>query len=264
MCWIRNSTISVNSVVVSTDGTHSALIASSTYSKIPTTCPEADLSTHTLDGVPGLGYTVHCNKVIGGFDTCWSGYPKPCWDAQHLNGNFRGFYHTTTLEACIRICVDQSPLCKGVSWNPGYEIGFANCWPKTGFSDNALGTPPTAMGILHSVTITSFDRVDADCPSQTTYAATDNRNFEIHCGQLNEGTNLTSIHTQNITSCMDTCATTSTCIGIVFDSTLQNGFKNCYLQNTTSTTSNKASATYAALAGSSSSTSPPNPSSPSS
>ncbi|KZM20546.1 uncharacterized protein EKO05_0011108 [Ascochyta rabiei] len=264
-CWIRNSTTSVAGVKDSTDGTHSALVAPNTYAKISTTCPEADLSTHTLDGVPGLGYTVHCNKVIDStFDTCWSGYPKPCWDAQHLDGHFIGFYHTETLEECVRICTDQSPLCKAVSWNPGYEIGFANCWPKSGFSDNDMSTPSTKNGILHTVTITSFDSVDADCPSSQDYTARGNTNFKIHCGQLNEGTNITSIHTQNITSCMDSCATTDKCVGVVFDSTLQNGFSNCYLQNTTSTISNKASATFAALSGSSvpsssSSSTPGNP-----
>lgn len=260
-CWIRNSNTTVSSIKASTDGTHSALVASNTYDKIDTTCPDVDLSTHTLDAVPGLGYTVQCNKVIGGFDTCWSGYPKPCWDVQHVEGAFVGFYHTKTLEECVRICVDQSPLCKGVSWNPDYSIGFANCWPKTGFSDNAISTPPTKDGVLHSVTITSLDLPDTDCPSSKTYSTTDNNNFDIHCGQLNEGTNITSIHTQNITSCMDSCATTEKCVGVVFDSTLQNGFKNCYLQNTTSTTSNKASATFAALSGSNIPTSSLSPSS---
>ena len=250
-CWLRNSTTTVNSVVDSTDGTHSALIASDTYEKIDTACPGTDLSTHTIDGVPGLGYTLQCNKVIGGYDTCWSGYPKPCWDIQHVQGLFVGFYHTKTLEECVRICADQSPLCKGVSWNPDYSIGFANCWPKTGWSDNAISTPSTKHGVLHSVTITSFDRVDANCPASKTYSTTDNTNFDIHCGQLNEGTNITQIHTQNITSCIDSCATTDKCMGVVFDSTLQNGFRNCYLQNTTSTISDKASATFAALSGSS-------------
>lgn len=250
-CWIRDSNTTVSGVVDSTDGTHSALIASNTYGKIDTSCPGTDLSTHTIDGLPGLGYTLQCNKVIGGFDACWSGYPKPCWDTQHVEGVFIGFYHTKTLEECVRICADQSPLCKGVSWNPDCSIGFANCWPKTGWSENSLAAPSTKDGVLHSVTITSFDRVDANCPSSSTYSTTSNHNFDIHCGQLNEGTNITQIHTQNITACMDSCATTDKCVGVVFDSTLQNGFKNCYLQNTTSTVSEKASATFAALSGSS-------------
>lgn len=250
-CWIRDSNTTVSSIVDSTENIHSALIVSSTYEKIDPSCPGTDLSTHTIDDLPGLGYTLQCNKVISEFDTCWSGYPKPCWDTQHVEGVFIGFYHTKTLEECVRICADQSPLCKGVSWNPDYSIGFANCWPKTGWSDNTLVTPSTKDGVIHSVTITSFDRVDASCPSDTTYSTTSNHNFDIHCGQLNEGTNITQIHTQNITACMDSCATTNSCVGVVFDSILQNGFNNCYLQNTTSTVSEKASATFAALSGSS-------------
>lgn len=261
-CWIRNSNTSVSGLKESTDGTHSALIVSNTYEKIDTACPGTDLSTHTLNGVSGLGYTLHCNKVIGGYDTCWSGYPKPCWDAQHVDGVFIGFYHTKTLDECVRKCTDQSPLCKGVSWNPDYSIGFANCWPKTGSDDNAIATPPTKDGVIHSVVITSFDAVDNTCPTSNKYSTTNNNNFDIHCSQVNDGTNITQIHTQNITSCMDSCATTNACVGVVFDSTLQDGFKNCYLKNTTSTISNKASATYAALSGSnipsSSSTSTPN------
>ncbi|KAH6611953.1 hypothetical protein C7974DRAFT_87962 [Boeremia exigua] len=255
-CWIRNSNTTVSGVKPSTDKTHSALIAANTYARIDPTCPDTDLSTHTIDGVPGLGYTLHCNKVIGGYDTCWSGYPKPCWDLQHVDGVFIGFYHTKTLEECVRICTDQSPLCKGVSWNPDYSIGFANCWPKTGY-ENAINTPAEKDGILHSVTITSFDSVDDSCPSTETYSTTNNNNFDIHCGQANDGTNLTQVHTQNVTSCMNSCATTDKCVGVVFDTTLQDGFKNCYLKNTTSTTrttsttSNKASVMYASLSGSS-------------
>ncbi|KAL1653170.1 hypothetical protein SLS61_004416 [Didymella pomorum] len=120
-CWIRDGNTTVSGVVASTDGTHSALVASNTYENIDTSCPDNDLSTHTIDGLPGLGYTLQCNKVIGGFDTCWSGYPKPCWDTQHVEGAFIGFYHAKTLAECVRICADQSPLCKGVSWNPDYK-----------------------------------------------------------------------------------------------------------------------------------------------
>lgn len=250
-CWIRNSNTTVSGVVESTDGTHSALVGPDTYDKIDTACPGADLSTHTIDGLPGLGYTLQCDKVIAGFTTCWSGDPKPCWDAQHLGGFFVGFFHTKTLDECVRICAGQSPLCKAVSWNPDYSIGFANCWPKTGWSDNALATPSAKNGVIHSVTITSVDRIDTDCPSQSTYTTTSNRRFDVHCGQLNEGTNITQVHTQNMTACMDSCATTDKCVGVVFDSTLQNGFNNCYLQNTTSTISEKASASFAALLASS-------------
>lgn len=260
-CWIRNSNTSVKGVTPSTDGTHSALILPKTYEALDTSCPGTDLSTHTVDGIPGLGYTLHCNKVINNFDTCWSGYPKPCWDQQHVDGAFVGFFHTKTLDECVKICTDQSPLCKGVSWNPDYSIGFANCWPKTGYADNNIITPGKIDGIIHSVTITSLDLPNNKCPDSKTYSTTSNHNFDINCGQINDGTNITNVHMQNITSCMDTCATTDKCVGVVFDGTLQDGFKNCYLKNTTSTISDRANMTFALLSGSSIPSSSPSPSS---
>jgi hypothetical protein len=61
-CWIRDSNTTVSGVVASTDGTHSALVASNTYEKIDPSCPDTDLSTHTLGGLPGLGYTLNATK----------------------------------------------------------------------------------------------------------------------------------------------------------------------------------------------------------
>jgi hypothetical protein len=223
--------------MVDDTGIHAALVESTDMQPLDTKCPATDLSTQTLGD---LGYTVHCDKVIGQYDTCWSGYPS-C-----LESPFTGFYHATSLEDCLNTCIKEHPLCRAVSYNPGLEIGYANCWPKTGFP-NSLSTPDSSMGILHSATITSLDQVNRTCPSDTVYAS-GTKNFEIHCGQLNTGTNITSLHTQNITACLDECASSDqSCVGIVFDSSLQGGYQNCYLQNTTSVIQDQAQATYAAL-----------------
>jgi hypothetical protein len=245
-CWIRNSTTGTQNMVRK-DGHYSALVVNGEMSGFDTKCPAADASVHEVAGVDGMGYTMNCNKVISGFDTCFSGMPKPCLDSP-----YKGFFHTETLEECINICVDQHPLCKAVSWSPDLKIGFANCWPKSGFPEGGLQSPGTKLGNIHTATITRIDPIDNKCPSSTTYN-TNKAKFDIHCGQVNSGTNITSIHSQNITSCMDACANhDQKCIGVVFDSNLSGGFKNCYLQNTTNTVSDQASATYAALANGSS------------
>lgn len=129
-------------------------------------------------------------------------------------------------------------------------MGFANCWMKTGF-ESTLDTPAQRLGALHTATITQIDTIDTNCPADSAYTASgSNKNFKINCGQLNTGTNMTSIHAQNITSCMDSCAnSTSNCIAIVFDSSLQGGYNNCYLQNTTSVITDQTSATYAVVTG---------------
>jgi hypothetical protein len=244
-CWLRNSTTGTQNMVKK-DGHYSALLVDGQMGGYDTKCPAPEASTHELAGVDGLGYTMNCNKVISGYDACFSGM-KPCLDDQ-----YRNFFHTSTLEDCLNICVDQHPLCKAVSWAPDLKVGFANCMLKSGFPENGLSTPGAKAGTIHTATITQIDPIDNKCPETKTYDS-NKAKFDIHCGQVISGTNITSMHTQNITSCMDACATyDQKCVGIVFDSSLSNGFKNCYLQNTTNTVSNQASATYAALSSGSS------------
>ncbi|KAF2824451.1 hypothetical protein CC86DRAFT_468569 [Ophiobolus disseminans] len=245
-CWIRNSTTSTTNLRPA-EGHYSALVKEGEMSGFDTKCPFPDSSVQTLSGVDGLGYTVNCNKVIQGSDECFSGVPKPC------TGSYYGFHHTETMEQCLRICVDSHPLCKAVSWSPDLKIGFANCWLKRDFSESSLVSSPNNAGVLHSATITRIDPVEKTCPSDKAYVsrAGGNAKFDIHCGQDSAGSNITSIHSRNITSCMDACAQSDKkCVGVVFDSSLNNGFKNCYLKNTTSTTPDQPSATYAFLSGS--------------
>lgn len=239
-CWIRNSGTSTSNLKPSpTD--HSALVDRKQMTSGDTNCPQPDKSIHTLSGVEGLGYTVNCNKVVYGFDTCFSGVPGPCEEP------YFGFHHTDSLENCLRICVDSHPLCKAVSWSPDLKIGYANCWLKSGFDDNSLQNSPNNAGVLHSATITRIDTVDDTCPTNKTYAL-GRKTFDIKCGLVNTGTNITSAHTQNVTACMDVCAASDKgCKGVVFDSKLGSGFNNCYLKNTTSTTADMASAMYAVL-----------------
>jgi hypothetical protein len=245
-CWIRNSTTGTQNLKQS-DGNHAALLVEGQMGGFDTKCPAADASTNQLAGVDGMSYTMNCNKVVIGFDTCFSGMAKPCLDEP-----YRGFFHTSTLDECLKICVDQHPLCKAVSWAPDLKIGFANCWPKTGFPEGGLQSPGPKSGTIHTATLTQIDPIDNKCPDAKTYNSK-NAKFDIHCGKVISGTNITSMHTQNITSCMDACATyDQKCVGIVFDSSLSGGFKNCYLQNTTNTVSDQASATYAAMSSGSS------------
>lgn len=248
-CWLRNSTTSTASLVNDT-GIHSALVEAGDMNALDESCPAADLSVNDLPGVEGIGYTVHCGKVIGDYDTCWNDYPE-C-----LPSPFTGFWHATSLVQCLRICIREHPLCRAVSYNPGLEIGFANCWPKTGFPQT-LDDPPSSQGTMHSATITSIETIDTECPADSSYTASgSNKQFEIHCGQLNTGTNITAVHKQNVTACMDACANRKNCVGVLFDSSLQGGYQNCYLQNTTSVISDQSSATYAVLSGSGAPTSP--------
>jgi hypothetical protein len=105
------------------------------------------------------------------------------------------------------------------------------------------------MGIMHAATISQIDPIERACPSKKTYITSTSRtSFDIRCGQLSTGSNITSVHTQNLTACMDACASSNTkCVGALFDSSLAGGYNNCYLQNTTNVVMDSASATYAAV-----------------
>lgn len=246
-CWIKNSTISTSGLYPET-GSHTALVPRSQLSPLDTSCPFSDLSVQTLNS--GEGFTIHCGKVIGGYDDCFQEYPE-C-----LASPFIGYWHADSLQECMGICAQSHPLCLAVSWNPDMEIGYANCWPKTG-SANAIADPATSLGVLHTAVVTSIETINTTCPSENSYT-TGGKTFEIHCGQLNTGTNITSVHRANLTSCMDTCANNNQgCVGVIFDSTLQGGFQNCYLQNTTSVVTNNANITFALLTGTSIPTSKP-------
>jgi hypothetical protein len=247
-CWIRNSNVSTAGLEPLA-GNHAALIDRTEMEGFDSSCPHADLSTNTIPGVEGMVYTMHCDKAIAFQDACFDGYP--C-----LYYPYMGFYHTETFEECLQICVKQHPLCSAISWNPGLEIGFANCWPKSGFNDSSIVDPFSNEGTKHSATITQIDQIDTKCPETSTYTAgtLENRvTFDINCGKANSGTHITSLHSQNVTACMDACvASDQKCIGISFDSGLADGYSNCYLMNTTAVVSDKASTTYALIADSAS------------
>jgi hypothetical protein len=251
-CWMRNSNTSQlsNGKTIYTksltdeEGIHSALVDLTQMKPLDTDCPATDKSRHTLDGNDAISYTVQCNKDIPGeYDAHWSYefHPNP----------FQAYYHATSLEDCLKNCVGEHPLCRGVVFVPGLQGGYANCWPKTGFPQPLIASN-TLLKVTHSATIDSIMTPDTDCNKNDTYTSTndDSKNFAVHCGQTNQGTNMTTVHTQNFTACIEHCAENKNgCVGVVYDSTLQGGFENCYLQNTSSIFNDIDSSMYAVLTG---------------
>ncbi|KAF2489307.1 hypothetical protein BU16DRAFT_434105, partial [Lophium mytilinum] len=241
-CWLRNSSTSTQGLYPEA-GTHSALVPHAELKSVNTDCPFDNLSIQTVRNVEN--FTIHCDQVIGGFDACFDEYDvSGCYQ-----GPYEGFWHADSLQECMEICADSHPLCQGVSWNPSQTIGFANCWPKTGWNNLQPATANMLIGVLHSAALTSIEPVNTTCPADKSYD-TQGKTFSINCAQLNTGTNITSIHRANITACVDACAKSDKdCVGVVFDSTMAAGFQNCYLQNTTSVISSNANTTFALLSG---------------
>ena len=153
-------------------------------------------------------------------------------------------YHADSLQECMDLCSTSRPLCEGVSWNPGMEAGFANCYPKS----SQEGTPEASNGYVTHSAIWRDDGFNVSCPTVKTYSASnDNKSFEISCNSGRLGGSNTSYHATSLDGCINTCATNSSqnCLGVVYDGSLQGGFSNCYILNATGEPTSIANSTFA-------------------
>jgi hypothetical protein len=242
-CWLKTSNVSTSALTPAPEAITALLVDRNQMKGYDTKCPSADLEDKPLPGVDGITYTTHCGKVIDEPPRCFEEYD--CFDP-----DYRAFYHTESLEECLKICTGLHPLCRAVSWNPDLTAGYANCKPKYGNSPSFI-SPTAKQGVIHAAEIVEFDVPDSKCPQESVYQASggDRPRFDIHCGKSNPGRNITNLHAHNITACMDACATsTQGCKAILFSSVLDGGYNNCYLQNTTSIITDLSSATYAVIA----------------
>ncbi|CAN9387748.1 unnamed protein product [Alternaria alternata] len=242
-CWLRNSNVSKSDLKADT-GSVSALVNRNQMKAFDTACTDEEYQK--LAGVDGIAYTTTCNQVYQGLPQCFDEYD--CLDPA------RYFYHAESLEECLGFCVALHPRCRIVSWNPGLQVGFANCWPRFGNQNPKLGQPSSQQGTMHSAAIIEAPTPDSACPQDNVYHSGGQANgtqFDIHCGKLNQGLNITSLQAQNITYCMDACAVNKDgCTAVLYSSSLDDGYQNCHLQKTINEVIDSANATYATIASS--------------
>ena len=145
--------------------------------------------------------------------------------------------HADTYADFMQYCSEAHPLCKGFAYNPGLEAGYGNCYLKYEATKQQAFAYPlfvTHGGVVKSASVVNEPRVE--CPQDRTYSSANGANFTIECYDSRYGSqNFTSAHKSSVRECMDSCSNTTDmgCIGVVFDSTLQDGWENCYLLNDT-------------------------------
>lgn len=218
MCWMKNSTVS-SETKEQEDDTHSAIANASQLSGDDTTCPYTDQSYETTTS--GLAFQIYCNKDLDGSDL------------SALNWNYP--YHADSLMDCMDLCAETHPLCEAVAWNPDMNNGYSNCYPKT--STTGLVVP---TGYVSHFAIASFSsRNDTSCVDDSTYksAAANSSSFSINCNQNIANNTIESVHSASLDDCVDSCNTysnsTQSCSGVVYDSTMDQGYDNCYLKSST-------------------------------
>lgn len=161
--------------------------------------------------------------------------------------------HTDTLAECMDICSNAHPLCRAVSWNPDMEAGFANCYLK----NSLVGNPKTPSNYVAHTAVAKLGLLNNSCPTNSTYTS-NGKVLNVDCNQINDGSNnnLTSIHENDLDSCLDACASNTTCALAVFDALMDDGFDNCYLKGAIGVSSASPGSFFAVVSGKANTTQP--------
>ncbi|KAI9726408.1 MAG: hypothetical protein M1834_009036 [Cirrosporium novae-zelandiae] len=214
-CYLKNSSLTADTV--SENITHSAIANATQLESYDTTCPYTDSSIQNTTAATGdLPFQIYCGKDMENSDY------------EPTNVNYSP-YHADSLQECMQLCAESHPLCYAVSWNPDMEQGFANCYPK-----NAVGSMTNRnSGYVCHTAVAQLASVGQSCTNNATYTATSSSEFLVTCNSNIAGNDLNAVHATSISNCIETCNTTSACVAIAYDSTLADGFQNCYLKNAT-------------------------------
>ena len=211
-------------------------------------CPYTNASVATSSS--GEEFEIFCNTDFAGFGD-YTPYNLMEEYSTAVTKHYSVLPHADSLDECLEICSNAHPLCNGVSYNSDMYSGYGNCYLK----NNPWAYPPAATlnySITHSARVTPklLGAVDRSCTAGEVQTTSNSNRFEVSCGQERTGReNITSFHEFSAASCMDHCAsyTDQTCLGVVFDISMQYGFDNCYLLNGTGNADTGANATFAKL-----------------
>jgi hypothetical protein len=214
-CWELASPTVLTVANLTTSDTRDIALANSTQISTNISCPYTNNSA--LSTPEGLDFKLACNMEISGNDLCpWSSDFCPTY--------------AVSLDECMEACVQAHPLCEAAMWNPGHLSGYLNCFLK-----NATGPLVANTGIIYHTAVAEVVALAQGCPTYTSYTSSDGKAFNITCSQqATQATNITFSHQNNITACIDSCASydgTPECEAVVFDATLDSGYENCQLLN---------------------------------
>ena len=213
-CYQKNNTVTKANLTQAAN-LNSAIAQASQFSPLSTSCPYANNSIQT--SADGAQYQIVCGLDLNGDDYCPQGAPS-CP------------FHADSLEDCMNWCSSSHPLCAGVAYNPDLIAGYANCYPK----NNATVQLVAQSDHVTHTALLQINPPNAPC-SGTSYTSGNGKIFKLSCNVGRESSDIISYHEDDLNTCLDRCAnyTSQACLGVVFDPSLQNGYENCYLKNST-------------------------------
>lgn len=121
---------------------------------------------------------------------------------------------------CVDLCSSFHPRCDAVSFSGRscrlrQNIIPDQTHPARIFDAAVALRPPTV----------------SDCAQLGQSAVIGASNFNVFCGQLVNGADITQLFAQSMRDCLTACSTTGGCQGVSYDSSTNQGFQNCYLKN---------------------------------
>lgn len=246
-CGLLGFDTDTSKFIIDTDVVVGVVTGNQLAAPLDLSCPYTNASIVTSSS--GEEFEILCNTDFAGF-----GDYTPYSIAEEYSTAVSDHYgvppHADSLDECLEICSSVHPLCNGVSYNPDMNDGHGNCYLK----NNPWEDPPVRnnpnIAVVHSARVTSnlLGAVDRSCAPGIVQTTSNGTRFEVSCGQDKTGRqNITSLHEENAESCMNRCASyeDQTCLGVVFDISMQSGFDNCYLLNETGNADTGANATFA-------------------
>ncbi|KAL9068461.1 MAG: hypothetical protein Q9157_006499 [Trypethelium eluteriae] len=233
VCYCKTSNVT-NTEAIDNSYVHSALAVNVNASPNDS-CPYANTSIqNAADGSP---YRILCDQdMILVSDMCPLTSPTHSTATSGLCPT-----HANSLQGCMTQCSAAHPLCKAVVYAPDMDKGYGNCYFKNEVDQSSIQTWNNPGDIKHMAILQqSALNANTSCTNGTTYTSSNGAGFAISCNQNQPPNDLVQFHMQNMSACADACATYTNssglkCTGVVFDSSMEDGYENCYLKSSVGT-----------------------------
>ncbi|KAL9079850.1 MAG: hypothetical protein Q9157_001306 [Trypethelium eluteriae] len=233
-CYCKGQGVLNNTTYVANASVHSALTVNVNPNPY-LQCPYQNASTQVA--TDGSKYEIYCNQDMPEVDDMCP-VTSPTYN---VSANSLCPTHADSLQDCMNQCTAAHGLCLAVVYLPSMFSGYGNCYYKNNVSTGSFDPknsidPPVHMAILDQDNV--WD-VDSSCINGTNYTSPNGAIFEISCNTNDNtpfGTDIMSFYSKNMSACADACATYTNssgydCVGVVFDSSLTDGYQNCYLKS---------------------------------
>ncbi|KAK4200966.1 hypothetical protein QBC40DRAFT_224317 [Triangularia verruculosa] len=161
-----------------------------------------------------------CTRGSGNGTTIGSFQDFTVFCNTNLDGDVIERIDAFDLTACMDLCSSFHPRCDGASFDG------ARCFLKTRLA------PVDPRQLFRGIDsgIASFPEASSNCVTLPATQTALGTNFQIMCGFIIAGSDLSQNFAPTFQDCLGQCAVTSGCAAVSFDPSLDLGFKNCYLK----------------------------------